>query len=152
MDLLLDQDPYSNQPVAATIGQVTSATEPAAEAVATAPTPAADPRRGRHDALLAALRSSELFDAQLEALPRPESADAVEAAVRALLESNGVAPLSIVAQRAGKPATRAAGFAVTLQRLFNYDQVEVLEITDGNRMLRLNAELLRRQFDLPGAG
>jgi hypothetical protein len=41
---------------------------------------------------------------------------------------------------------------VTLERLFNYDQVEVLEIIDGNRMLRLNTELLRRQFDLPGAG
>lgn len=107
-------------------------------------------RPGRHDALLAALRGSELFEAQLGALPRPESADAVEAAIRAVLESGGVAPLSTVAHRAGKPAARAAGFAVTLQRLFNYDQVEVLALTDGSRMLRLNTELLRRQFDLPG--
>jgi hypothetical protein len=134
------------RPIVAATARVPSAER--ASGTGSAPTTS---RPGRHDALLASLRSSELFEAQLGALPRRESPDAVEAAIRALLESGCVAPLSTVAQRAGKPAARAAGFAVTLQRLFNYDQVEVLTLTDGNRMLRLNTELLRRQFDLPGS-
>ncbi len=142
MELILDQPiPSSTLQSAPVAGSPAESTMTAA---------AAGARPTSHDALLAALRKSELFDAQLGALPRPESAEAVEAALRALLESGGVAPLSFVAERAGKPAMRAAGFAVTLQRLFNYDQVEVLELTDGNRMLRLNVALLRSQFELPG--
>ncbi|WP_034267102.1 BREX-2 system phosphatase PglZ [Actinospica robiniae] len=146
MDLFLEQ------PVDSRAGRTDPVSESSADRTAKVVGSTSGSRPSRHSALLAALRDSELFDAQLGALPRPESADAIEAALLALLESGGVAPLSFVAQRANKPAARAAGFAVTLQRLFNYDQVEVLEIIDGNRMLRLNTELLRRQFDLPGAG
>jgi len=57
-------------------------------------------------------------------------------------------PVSAVAERAGKRPARAAGFAATLQRVLNYDQVEVLTLVDSGRSLRLDLERLRQQFGL----
>ncbi|WND37134.1 hypothetical protein RI578_23845 [Streptomyces sp. BB1-1-1] len=86
------------------------------------------------------------MSAQLGSLPRPEEFDTVAKAVQALVDAHGILPVTAVAERAGKRATRAAGFAATLQRVLNYDQAEVLTLTDNGRSLRLDVPLLRRQF------
>lgn len=88
----------------------------------------------------------------MSALPRREPFESVSAAVRALIEANNVLPVSAVARQAGKRADRAAGFAATLQRLLNYDQVDVISLVDNGRSLRLDLEELRQQFGLPEPG
>ncbi|WP_131770044.1 BREX-2 system phosphatase PglZ [Candidatus Protofrankia californiensis] len=107
------------------------------------------------DALVTALLAAELFQAQLSATPRAVPVGKVEAAVRALLDANGTLTAAVVAERAGERPVRAAGFAVTLQRIFNVDNYPVLSLIDDGRTLRLDVALLREQFGLtgqPGAG
>jgi hypothetical protein len=117
------------------------------DATDTAPTPApAAPSRA--DRLVAALRDSDIMTAQIDALPRSEQFETIAAAVRALVEAHGVLPVTVVAERAGKRAPRAAGFAATLQRALNYDQADVLTLTDNGRSLRLDIALLKRQFGI----
>ncbi|MFF3819394.1 BREX-2 system phosphatase PglZ [Streptomyces bluensis] len=103
------------------------------------------------DQLIEALRSSDILQAQLKALPRKEDFASIDAAVRSLVEAHGIMPVSVVAERAGKRPARAAGFAATLQRVLNYDQVEVLMLVDSGRSLRLDLERLRQQFGLDDA-
>ncbi|MEW2116877.1 BREX-2 system phosphatase PglZ [Streptomyces sp. NPDC005474] len=103
------------------------------------------------DLLVEALRASEIMDAQLASLPRNEPFDGIASAVRALAQAHGILPVTVVAELAGKRAARAAGFAATLQRVLNYDQSEVLTLTDNGRSLRLDVPLLRRQFGLDEA-
>lgn len=100
------------------------------------------------DLLVEALRASEIMEAQLASLPRSEPFEGIASAVRALAEAHGILPATVVAERAGKRAARASGFAATLQRVLNYDQAEVLTLTDNGRSLRLDLSLLRRQFGL----
>lgn len=102
--------------------------------------------------LIEALRTSDIMSAQLGSLPRPEEFDTVARAVRALADAHGILPITVVAERAGKRATRAAGFAATLQRVLNYDQAEILTLADNGRSLRLDVPLLRRQFRLDTTG
>ncbi|SNQ47233.1 PglZ domain protein [Frankia canadensis] len=110
----------------------------------------AAPRQDSLDALVAALLAAELFQSQLDGLARKVPVAKVEAAVRALLDANGTLATSVVAERAGERPARAGGFAVTLQRLFNIDNYPVLEPIDDGHTLRLNIDLLRAQFGLPG--
>jgi hypothetical protein len=106
------------------------------------------PHASRTDKLVDALRSSDILQAQLNALPRKEDFASIDAAVRALVEAHGIMPVSAVAERAGKRPARAAGFAATLQRVLNYDQAEVLTLVDSGRSLRLDLGQLRQQFGL----
>ncbi|MBT2396440.1 BREX-2 system phosphatase PglZ [Streptomyces sp. ISL-100] len=123
-------------------------------AVESPPSPASESSvASRTDQLIESLRSSDILQAQLNALPRKEDFASIGAAVRALVEAHGILPVSAVAEEAGKRPARAAGFAATLQRVLNYDQVEVLTLVDSGRSLRLDLEQLRQQFglrDTPG--
>ncbi|WP_018638826.1 BREX-2 system phosphatase PglZ [Parafrankia elaeagni] len=115
-------------------------------ASAASPVPAeAAPTTGV-DVLVAALLASELFRSQLGGLARRVPVEKVEAAVRALLDAGGTLATSVVAERAGELAHRAAGFAVNLQRVFNVDNYPVLEPLDDGHTLRLNVDLLGQQF------
>lgn|GEM_PF-212517 len=120
--------------------------EEAPAAAPTAPAEAAPPTGV--DALVAVLQASELFQSQLAGLARRVPVEKVEAAVRALIDAGGTLATSVVAERAGELAHRAAGFAVNLQRVFNVDNYPVLEPLDDGHTLRLNMDLLRQQFGL----
>jgi hypothetical protein len=57
--------------------------------------------------------------------------------------------VTALAQRVDLPASRGAdGFAAVLRQLVNFDGIQVLETLPDGRTLRLNAVLLRRQFEL----
>ncbi|GAA0986579.1 BREX-2 system phosphatase PglZ [Acrocarpospora macrocephala] len=101
-------------------------------------------------ALVAELLGTELFQAQQRLMPRRVPAAKIEAVLVALLESGGVLPLPVAAERAGEPVVRAAGFAATLQRIFNLDNYPVLAVVDNGRNLKLDVALLREQFGLKG--
>ena len=100
------------------------------------------------DALVTDLLTSELFQAQLQSLARKPDLTKVENALRALLDAGGVLPVTALAQRISLTATRADGFAAVLRQLVNFDGVQVLETLPDGRTLRLNAALLRDQFEL----
>ncbi|MET8217096.1 BREX-2 system phosphatase PglZ [Streptomyces hirsutus] len=121
--------------------------EPTETAARSQPAPASAAEQ-----LVEALRASDIMSAQLGSLPRPEEFDTVAKAIQALVDAHGILPITVVAERAGKRATRATGFAATLQRVLNYDQAEVLTLTDNGRSLRLDVPLLRRQFRLDPTG
>lgn len=97
-------------------------------------------------ALVDALLGSEMFQAQHGTTPRKVPLTKVTAAVTALLDANGVLPAVVVAERAGEQVSRAAGFATTLQRIFNVDNYPVLSLADEGRTVRLDVRLLREQF------
>ncbi|MEX5637006.1 BREX-2 system phosphatase PglZ [Parafrankia sp. FMc2] len=119
-----------------------------AESPAASPVPAeAAPATGA-DVLVAGLLASELFRFQLSGLARRVPVEKVETAVRVLLDAGGTLATSVVAERAGELAHRAAGFAVNLQRVFNIDNYPVLEPLDDGHTLRLNVQLLCDQFGL----
>ncbi|WP_309235538.1 BREX-2 system phosphatase PglZ [Streptomyces sp. TRM64462] len=101
------------------------------------------------DALVAALVSSELFEAQLKMLARPQDVGQVERAVHALLDAGGTLPMTALAQRVGLRAPRRPeGFAAMLRQLLNYDGAQVLETLPDGRTVRLNVTLLKDQFGL----
>jgi len=111
---------------------------------ATAPSP--EPPGGA--TLVDALLDSEMFAAQHGLTPRKVPASKIRAAITALLEANGVLPVTVLADRAGEHAARAGGFVTTLQRIFNVDNYPVLSVVDDGRTVRLDARLLREQFGL----
>ncbi|MFD4406438.1 BREX-2 system phosphatase PglZ [Nocardia sp. NPDC058499] len=92
------------------------------------------------------LLASEVYEVQLGQPARKPPAAKIEAAIRALLE--GPQPITALAQRAGHPVARAAGFAAILKQVLNVDSIEVLEPLKDGRTLRLNTKLLREQFEL----
>ncbi|MGW0436768.1 BREX-2 system phosphatase PglZ [Micromonospora sp. NPDC003197] len=108
----------------------------------------AEPPVGDRD-LVTLLLETELFKAQRGLLPRPVSPQKIGAALRALLDANGVLPTAVLADRAGEAPARAGGFVNTLQRIFNVDNYPVLTAIDNGRNARLDARLLREQFKLP---
>ncbi|QOV38719.1 BREX-2 system phosphatase PglZ [Streptomyces ferrugineus] len=125
--------------------------EPAGQAV---PAPAVPVRQTEpavpsdpHTALVDALMSSEIFEAQLKLVGRTVDLGKVRAAVQELLTSRTL-PLTALAQRAGERPVRAAGFAAVLRQLLNHDGEQVVEILPDNRTLRLNEPLLKAQFGL----
>ena len=66
-----------------------------------------------------------------------------------LLDSRGGAvAAAAMATEVGKPVTRIAGFIANIQRLLNVDGYSVLEM-DSSETVRLNREILNRQFDIP---
>lgn len=102
--------------------------------------------------LVDALLASNLYVEQRDAMPRRPADAKIAAALRALVEAGGVLPLAVLAQRAGEAPLRATGFVTTLQRVLNVDSYPVLSLTDQDRTVRLNQQLLREQFGLPGTG
>jgi hypothetical protein len=98
--------------------------------------------------LVDTLLDSEMFDAQHKLTPRKVPISKIQGALTALLDANGVLPAVVVAQRAGEQPARATGFLITLQRIFNVDNYEVLSLVDDGRTVRLNVALLREQFGL----
>jgi hypothetical protein len=51
-------------------------------------------------------------------------------------------------QTLGLPAIRYAGFLSIVMRLFNVDNVPILTRDDDGEMVRLNVDLLCRQFQI----
>jgi hypothetical protein len=100
--------------------------------------------------LVDALLESEMFAVQHGLTPRKVPIAKIRAAIAALLDANGVLPVSVLADRAGEQPARAHGFVTTLQRIFNVDNYPVLSLVDDNRTVRLDGRLLREQFDLKG--
>ncbi|MFJ9443200.1 BREX-2 system phosphatase PglZ [Kitasatospora sp. NPDC101235] len=105
------------------------------------------PSVGPASDLVRRLTASELYQAQIDLLARKPRGDAVPRALTALVEA-GTLSMTALAERAGQPAARAAGFAATLAQLLNHDGAPILEILPDNRTLRLNRTLLRTQFEL----
>jgi hypothetical protein len=100
--------------------------------------------------LVDALFETELFKVQHGLTPRKVPTAKVRAAIAALLDANGILPVAVLADRAGEQPVRALGFVTTLQRIFNVDNYPVLSVIDDGRTVRLDARLLREQFDLKG--
>ncbi len=100
--------------------------------------------------LVDALLESEMFAAQHGLTPRKVPKAKIRTAIAALLDANGVLPVTVLADRAGEQPARAHGFVTTLQRIFNVDNYPVLSVVDDGRTVRLDASLLREQFDLKG--
>ncbi len=100
--------------------------------------------------LVEALLDSEMFAVQHGLTPRKVPMAKIRAAIAALLDANGVLPVTVLADRAGEQPARAHGFVTTLQRIFNIDNYPVLSVVDDGRTVRLDARLLREQFDLKG--
>ncbi|MEG3632475.1 BREX-2 system phosphatase PglZ [Micromonospora palythoicola] len=111
------------------------------------PAPTGKPAAGVD--LVAALLTTELFQAQHALTPRRVDLGKIEAAIRALVEAKGVLSTPVLAQRAGELPARAGGFVTTLQRIFNVDNYPVLSQIDDGRSVRLDIALLRTQFGLP---
>ncbi|MFJ4889849.1 BREX-2 system phosphatase PglZ [Streptomyces sp. NPDC088788] len=109
----------------------------------------ADQSASPHDALMAALLASEIYQVQVQVLARKRELPRMERAVRVLLDVGGTLPMTALAQRVGLPATRGAeGFCAVLRQLLNYDGAQVLETLPDGRTLRLNTGLLKGQFEL----
>lgn len=102
----------------------------------------------RTEALVTSLLDSETYQGQLDGLARKPQQEQVHKALSALLDAGGTLPVTALAQRAGLPTTRGAGFAAVLRQLLNYDGVQVLETLPDGRTLRLHEALLREQFVL----
>ncbi|MEU8128738.1 BREX-2 system phosphatase PglZ [Micromonospora sp. NPDC049049] len=131
-------------------GRKPKATLPPVDPDALFDLPAASPT-GTHsgDALLDRLFASEIFDAQHALTPRKVPLNKIRGALTALIDSNGVLPTVLVAERAGEQPGRAIGFVATLQRILNVDNFPVLSQIDDGRTVRLDVSLLCRQFGLP---
>jgi len=93
-----------------------------------------------------AVVASDTYEMQRAFVPKPPNKEVVAAVIDALIDADGVLPLSTVASVAGRAARRPEFFAVTLQRLLNVDQYPVASLVDGDRRLKLDVELLRSQF------
>jgi len=127
------------------------APQPAGQIALDLPTPEAPAAAPRGPGTLVdALLESEMFEVQHGLTPRKVPKAKIGAAIAALLDANGVLPVTVLADRAGEQPVRAHGFVTTLQRIFNVDNYPVLSVIDDGRTVRLDARLLREQFDLKG--
>ena len=102
------------------------------------------------EALLDELLDSDIFTARRTLTPRVVHKPKIRAAIGALLEAGGILPTAVLGERAGELPDRAVRFATVLQRIFNVDDYPVLSLTDSSRNVRLDKDLLRRQFELKG--
>lgn len=145
-------------PVAATPGRKkkTAPIEPntlelwATTEVSTAPAPAAlsTAPAGPAPPWLALLLGSEIMKQQKGSANRTQVSDDQITRCLSLLESKGgVIPTSTLARELSLPSFRVGGFVAQLQRLMNVEGYLVLE-TDASQTLRLNRELLFKQFDI----
>jgi len=127
------------------------APQPAGQIALDLPTPEAPAAAPRGPGTLVdALLESEMFEVQHGLTPRKVPKAKIGAAIAALLDAIGVLPVTVLADRAGEQPVRAHGFVTTLQRIFNVDNYPVLSVIDDGRTVRLDARLLREQFDLKG--
>jgi hypothetical protein len=79
---------------------------------------------------------------------RAQIAENLVAQSLSLLASKaGVIPIGLLARELSLPQFRVGGFVAQLQRLLNVEGYPVLE-TDASQTLRLNSELLFKQFDI----
>ena len=102
--------------------------------------------------LVDSVLTSDMFQTQHALTPRKVPLSKIRGALSALVDANGMAPVVLVAQRAGESPTRAGGFLTTLQRIFNVDNFAVLSVIDAGRTVRLDIALLKQQFGVDGNG
>ncbi|MEU8678131.1 BREX-2 system phosphatase PglZ [Streptomyces sp. NPDC048560] len=102
------------------------------------------------EALLDELLGSDIFAGRHLLTPRKLPKPKIRSAIGALLKAGGILPAAVLGERAGELPDRAVRFATVLQRIFNVDDYPVLSLTDSGRNVRLDKDLLRRQFELKG--
>lgn len=95
-----------------------------------------------------ALLGSEVMKQQKALASRASLPDEmISKCLMALDSRSGVMPISGVSRELNLPQFRVAGFVAQMQRLLNIEGYLVLE-TDASQTLRLNKELLLKQFDI----
>lgn len=136
---------------------------PTTEAPAPAP-PGADPRPGEQltfkaePAALGAAASwirellgSDVFAAQRAAGGRtPVSDERIATILGALDAHGGTMLLDALARTCGLPALRLTGTLAALRQMLNVDGYAVLDVDEASRDVRLDRDLLVRQFELGG--
>jgi hypothetical protein len=70
----------------------------------------------------------------------------VASLIDALARAGGKLTVAEAAAVTGVPAVRMSGYVNTVARLLNVDGYRVIAVTDGNRTVELNAQLLTEQF------
>jgi hypothetical protein len=120
----------------------------ASGAVETQPALPAPAAVGSVPAWVSTLLRSEVMEQQKGLATRAQISEELISRCLLLLESKaGVAPISVLARELNLPQFRVGGFVAQLQRLLNVEGYLVLE-TDASQTLRLNKELLFKQFDI----
>ncbi|MCP5560213.1 MAG: BREX-2 system phosphatase PglZ [Verrucomicrobiaceae bacterium] len=104
--------------------------------------------KGETPAWVPALLKSDVMKQQKSLANRVQIAEDMISSSLALLESRaGVVPVAVLARELNLPQFRVGGFVAQLQRILNVEGYLVLE-TDTSQTLRLNRELLFKQFDI----
>ena len=65
-----------------------------------------------------------------------------------LTKSGGQLPPKVIAESLNLPQIRLAGFLAGAQKLLNVDGYPVLTVDRDSRLVKLNGDLLKKQFDL----
>jgi hypothetical protein len=91
--------------------------------------------------------ASETLTEQMAILGGRLEVSRVADAINALRSRNGVLMKTALAQKLGIPAFRIDGFLSNLQRVLNVDSYPVISV-DASQTVRLDMELLKRQFGL----
>lgn len=91
--------------------------------------------------------ASETLAEQMAVLGGRLETSRVADAINALRSRNGVLMKAALAQKLGIPAFRIDGFLSNLQRVLNVDSYPVISV-DASQTVRLDMELLKRQFGL----
>jgi hypothetical protein len=96
-----------------------------------------------------ALPRSAVWKTQLQAAGRVASDIArLRQALMAFEERGGTLTRQALAHKLSLPPVRLGGFVAALRRVLNVDGYEVLSVEDASDTLRLNRDLLSRQFGL----
>jgi hypothetical protein len=121
--------------------------EPAPAEPVASPAPAAPSTPA--SAWLDRLVKSPAYQAQRQMVRRFVPEDEVVLKVLSALDAQGGAMTpAALAHRAGCPPARLDGLVAKIQRLLNVDGYEVLRLDRRSDVVVLNADLLRRQFEL----
>jgi hypothetical protein len=91
--------------------------------------------------------ASETLAEQMAILGGRLEISRVADAINALRSRNGVLMKTALAQKLGIPAFRIDGFLSNLQRVLNVDSYPMISV-DASQTVRLDMELLKRQFGL----
>ena len=104
--------------------------------------------KGETPAWVSVLLKSDVMKQQKSLANRVQISEDLISNSLALLESRaGVVPVGVLARELNLPQFRVGGFVAQLQRILNVEGYLVLE-TDSSQTLRLNRELLFKQFDI----
>ncbi len=115
-----------------------------------APVSEPSPVAGERDWIAELVRSAA-WKAQVQAAGRVAVDEArLRLALTAFGERGGTLTRAALAHKLGLPLLRVGGFVSGLRRMLNVDGYEVLACDDVADTLRLDRELLRRQFGLAG--